>query len=282
MPVAEAVAAALDGRLRTLALAVRSVGAEGADVRRVHRLRSAARRAEAALAMLAGVGIDPAMGRAARRIRRRAGVVRDLDAARAELSKVRSIPAETRAVLAGAARDQRAAPARALKAWCARRGAGKLGRRKARAALRRVPDDVIATVLRAGVAEAGHALEAAAGGYLGDDPTLHAVRIALKRLRYALEFAGPCLGDRRLGGLAARASRLTRLFGTVQDVGVLTSFVEAQHRLAPEAVATAVPPLVRLAGSRRVRAARAMAAALPALLAGVRRATPGSAWPGPV
>lgn len=270
--VTGAVAAALDARLRAVARAVRAVAAGGADVRRVHRLRSAARRAEAALAMLGQVGIDPAAGRAARRVRRRAGVVRDLDAARAELLKVRSIPRETRVVLAALAREQRAAPARELESWCAQARARKLGRSKARAAVLGHSDESVASVLRAGVADASLALERAAGSYMGDAPTLHAVRIAAKRLRYALEFAGPCLGDTSLNKLATRASGLTRVFGTVQDVRVLSTFVEAQRVVAPEAVACAGPRLARLAASRHARAARGMVSVLPALLAGVRRA----------
>ncbi|HWB68363.1 MAG TPA: CHAD domain-containing protein [Solirubrobacterales bacterium] len=64
----------------------------------------------------------------------------------------------------------------------------------------------------------------------GDSAAQHEMRIAAKRLRYALEISGPCLGD---GAGAARevAAQLQSVLGELHDCDVLAPKAEGVESL---------------------------------------------------
>ena len=204
------------------------------------------------------------LGRRLRKVTRRLGAVRELDVllllidelhgpprpqrrARARRRRRREATATSaRKRLRDAAADRRAAPARREartrgRASCERcrgdagarrRAQLALGARRARRRARRA--------LRAAIDDAGAV-------YLPE--RLHAVRIALKKLRYALELVDRAAGRAR----ARRAAALKRgqeLLGRLHDLQVLIDRVrQVQASLTP-------PNVDRLARARRARRCR--------------------------
>jgi CHAD domain-containing protein len=84
-------------------------------------------------------------------------------------------------------------------------------------------------------ARLGAAVEAAGAVYLPE--RLHAVRIAVKKLRYALELASELRGDKRTPALTT-LKRVQALLGRLHDLQVLIASIrEAQAGLVPASVA---------------------------------------------
>ena len=149
----------------------------------------------------------------------RAHVVREReDASRAVRDHVDTVDIDevTAATLALAARNATPAAARA----CARRAASRLGRR--------------ARQLETAVVHAG--LMFAPG-------PLHAVRIALKKFRYALEVAER-LGRFRLAGTMNRLKGVQDLLGDLHDLQVLGGLARDVMAQAPASVRRALESLV--------------------------------------
>ena len=223
----DALAALLQGRW--LAVQRREVLVRtGADPEAVHKMRVACRKLRSAL-RLAGRLLRKPGRRVARCIGRTAevlGQVRDLDVHRAELAEVRGeVPAQlwpsfdavvtTLQVHRAEARERLLEHLRQperLRAW------GK-GQRRLLAALQ----DVAATPDAAAFVRRRIRKLAVKGFALGDairpatpPPVLHRLRIVLKRLRYALEFAQELLPD-EVTDLAKTLAKAQSLLGTCND-----------------------------------------------------------------
>jgi len=212
------------------------------DVRAVHLARVASRRLREALAVAEAAGgrKDAArVRRAVRRVTRALGPVREIDVALAEFDRVSARQAWAPGTSGAIRRSLEAA--RAARRREMRRRVGRIGRGTLRARLTRLAD---AVADRGGALDVQRAVadrlarradrvleEAAACGTLYAVDRLHALRIAVKQLRYTLEIAeaggGPLVGP-VLGVLKSAQQRLGRL----HDVQVLLSLLE---RAAAEA-----------------------------------------------
>lgn len=200
------------------------------DVEAVHDLRVATRRLRAALRVFADYLPRPVrLRRGLRRLARRLGAVRDRDivAALLEVQLAQHLGEDERRRLAALLRGLRRQRARALAKLARRLGSadqGRLRRRAKRLAGAGVPGDDepaaigltrAVTLLAADVSRQPAMLEAEPG-----EDDLHRLRIAVKRLRYALEFhagAGALAYEAELD--TARA--LQDCLGELHDVDVL-------------------------------------------------------------
>jgi CHAD domain-containing protein len=195
------------------------------DVRALHLTRVASRRLREALALaeVAGVCRDAArVRRAVRRVTRALGPVRELDVALAELDRVAARYAWAPGASAAIRRSleqTRAARRRAMRRRLAGTGRGALRARLVRVA-DGAADDRVAEDVRRAVADrlarrANRVLEhAVACGTLYSVDRLHALRIAVKQLRYTLEIAETGAGSAAgpiLGALKSAQQRLGRL-----------------------------------------------------------------------
>ncbi len=216
-----AVAAELVVRQRVNILTRALPGVKRGEASAVHRARVATRRVREALSLVEGAGGTRKLAVSVRRLTRALGPVRELDVTLDILdSMARSgeIPVQAAAFLAGALREERERLHASAVRQVERCDVERL-RRKAIAAGTRADaergggtDRKRLAAARKRAARRGTALrdaiEHAAAVYLPD--RLHEVRIAVKKLRYAMEIA------RELGHSRARA-RLERLKGA-QDV----------------------------------------------------------------
>jgi CHAD domain-containing protein len=223
-------------------------GVENGDVRSLHRARVASRRLRELLPVLR---LDPdvsrKLGRRLRKVTRRLGTVRELDVLLQLIDEQQTArPAHREAlhragVAVGKARDE---ARKKLMAHLPSEEMWRLARK-----LERIADDLkqhererrnpaparsAAWVIDARIAHRAGRLDSAvrdAGAvYLPD--RLHVVRIALKKLRYALELAPPSLTD-RAGALRA-LKRIQELLGRMHDLQVLLDRVrDVQASLTP-------------------------------------------------
>jgi CHAD domain-containing protein len=250
------------------------------DPRAVHQARVATRRLREILPMAidVGTGRGARLFRRLRRLTRVLGPLRELDVALA-LLEARAVPRTAPGAVALRAHltEARAAAFDALAdAWDPRRATrllGKLGR--VREDLRRLPaadDGGLRPRRRRAAARA--VLDRAAGlrravdasGALLVVERIHAVRIAAKRLRYALELAG----ELRLARTAALVSSLRRvqdILGDLHDLDVLRGHAAHVLREVPpdsivarglEAMIADVDADVRQLHARYLRAARGL------------------------
>lgn len=213
---------------RTAALAAALPPALGGEVGAVHRARVASRRLRAIAPVLAEA--TASAGRAAKAVRhvtRTLGPVRELDVTAALYAELTA----TTAVhpLAHAAVGRAIARHRAVAMRAARRALSPAQQKKLRAALDELARDVdalpaaaLAPAVVARVAQRARRLTAALDtlGVLYQPERLHAVRIAAKQLRYALEIAA----DLRRTPAAARLRQLRAvqdLLGRAHDLHVL-------------------------------------------------------------
>ena len=229
--VDEAIAAAVARQARVVATAW-PLAIDG-DARAVHRARVASRRAREALAMVEAAGAHHAATRArrlARRLTRALGPVREMDVALAELGVVARVhrwPTDAEAALRRWLQDRRAERRRAM-----RRRLAAIGRRAVRARFASAASDLderaLADVARRQLLRRAdrvrrHALEC---GTLYAPDRLHALRIAVKKLRYAIEIASPLAGE--TAGPALRALRAAqRRLGRLHDAQVLMQAIQA-------------------------------------------------------
>lgn len=193
----------------------------------VHALRVATRRADAALRIFGdllprrrGAWIRKAL----RRLRRAAGAVRDIDVM---LGRHRAIAGDApdaawRAVFAAAATRRRRA-ARGLVA-CAERLRDKGFRARVEALLPRVRwrgegDGAVPFVdaARARLAEPAARVLGGAADPGADDAALHALRIAAKRLRYAMELFGGAFDGAFRGAMYDEVEGLQEILGALND-----------------------------------------------------------------
>jgi CHAD domain-containing protein len=228
--IEEALAAAIARQGRVLATAW-SLAIDG-DVRGVHRARVATRRVREALAMVEAAGASHASTRArrlARRLTRALGPVREMDVALAELgivARAHRWPADAESSLRRWLQDRRTERRRAL-----RRSLAAIGRRSMRARLASAASDLDARaldqvvrrhLLRRAERVRRHAAEC---GTLYAPDRLHALRIAVKKLRYTIEIATPLAGDAAAPALRAlRAAQ--RHLGRLHDAQVLMQAIQ--------------------------------------------------------
>lgn len=213
------------------------VGARKGDVEQLHQARVATRRLREALPLVAPGARGRKMERTVRRLTRALGPVRELDVALLtldELEKSGDVPASALAKLRQVIRTERLRLHREMRHTVERVDLDKLKKRAARAAHKgrsrleggRVADPKRLADARQRAARRAERLQAAienaAGIYLPD--RLHEVRIALKKLRYALELTNELSGSRA----TARVRTLKEaqdLLGRMNDLEVLIARV---------------------------------------------------------
>lgn len=223
-------------------------GVENGDVRSLHRARVASRRLRELLPVLRlEPDVSGKLGRRLRKVTRRLGTVRELDVLLQLIDDQQTARPAHRAALhrvgvaVGKARDD---ARKKLVAHLPSEEMWRLARKLERIAVdlkrhereRRNPARARSAgwVIDARIAHRAGRLDTAvrdAGAvYLPD--RLHVVRIALKKLRYALELAPPSLPDR---ATALRTlKRVQELLGRMHDLQVLMERVrEAQASLTP-------------------------------------------------
>lgn len=231
-PSAAGLTAWLAAQLDPVRRAIRQVRKSGASVRSVHRLRSSARRAEAAADAIADLlsASDLTTLRAQlRKARRRAGKVRDLDVI---ASQIAALPA--RGVLAQSQRrclkrvqTKRDRAAAKLIDWTSSKPERELVACPDAATL--APASA-ADCFLAGVARSVDRARAAVGE-LDDSPqSLHAVRKMLKQVRYALDHVARARAFRRAGILADQVKALTESAGLANDGHVLCDYLAAMRK----------------------------------------------------
>jgi CHAD domain-containing protein len=233
--VAEALAGVITRQRRILA-SNWTRAAEG-DVRALHRARVASRRLREALAMAATLdaGDEAARARrAARRVTRAFGPVREIDVALGELDRIagrHGWPAGATAAIRRWLEHTRAARRRGMRRQIEAVGRGALRARSDRAAhavAAQVPGADVPRALAAYLARrADRVIERAdLCGTLYSVERLHALRIAVKKLRYTLE----TLRD-QAGASAAPAILLLRgaqqRLGRLHDVQVLMGTIQS-------------------------------------------------------
>jgi CHAD domain-containing protein len=218
----------LNQRLTTLVDAMPA--AEAGDVRSVHQARVATRRLREALPVLR-VTVDPAaIGRVRRQVRRMTralGPVRELDVALTHLDEL----AGRRIVSAGALARVRQTIARERlerrRRMLAAISPGKIEKLRRRLGLVRTAPKAIET--QATIAEArsqvhrraerlAFAMERAGSLYLAD--RLHAVRVAAKKLRYAMEVERELKRSRATARIT-QLKRVQDLLGLMHDYEIL-------------------------------------------------------------
>jgi len=232
MPVPRSPSSALLLRQRVLALRRMLPGARTGDVHAVHQARVATRRLREAMPLLAAGKPGRKMERVARDLTGVLGPVRELDVALLMLSDLEGtagVPAAAVACLRRAISEER----RALHKETARRiGEYDLERlqQKALRALEKTVDGATGDVdRRAQIAAARRraarraarvetAIDVAGAIYLPD--RLHQVRIAVKKLRYALEMVRDLSGSRAEARIRV-LKRSQDLLGRMHDLEVL-------------------------------------------------------------
>lgn len=199
------------------------------DPEHVHQLRVGTRRADAALRIFRSC-LPDRMYRVARKqlrvLRRAAGAVRDWDvfllALRARLKHVEESDHVGLDFLIGYAVGQRQPQLLALQAT----GAAELGEFEQfitdTIAALRVPQDppppaTLVDLARPMLASLRQELEQTASGDLNSYPQLHQVRIAGKRLRYAMEVFADCFGESFRQELYPRIEEMQEILGRAND-----------------------------------------------------------------
>jgi CHAD domain-containing protein len=224
-------------RLGALKRALPSVR-EG-DVTAIHQARVATRRIREALPLVATGSSGRKLARTVRRLTRALGPVRELDVALLmldEIAKEKDVPRAGVLCLLQAIREERGLLHRDVSRTLERSNYGKLEKKAVRAARERDeraaaprarnPHQLASARRRA--ARRAHrlraAIENAAGIYLPD--RLHEVRIAVKKLRYAMEIARELSGSRAVARILA-LKRAQDLLGRMHDLEVLIARTRA-------------------------------------------------------
>jgi CHAD domain-containing protein len=245
-------------RQRLVALLDALPAATSGDVVSVHRARVASRRLREVLPVLADAAGTHHLGRASkdvRRITRALGPIRELDVAIGHLQEIgprSGVPARTLAHVRRHLNVERQVQRRAMLDVITPRAAARLKTRLGSApATQRLEPGNAAEIHSARRRAARRAvrlrIEIGRAGGLYNSERLHAVRVATKKLRYAMEV------DRELtrSRAAARINRLRRLqdeLGRIHDFEILVEHTrEVQAALAgvDRCAATELDGLVR-------------------------------------
>ncbi len=268
--IARLVAEATDDLRRAL----KAVARRGADVRRVHKLRSASRRLESLAPLLEALGVRRSDAKFARQARRHAGAVRDLDTVLAELRRLRGVGTLERAKLERIMASRRARKAQRLERWCARHAADLHSTsrisREIRAAMRGRDFATSGRFVREQIEKTAAALCEQLRECHRSVEAMHRMRIASKELRHALELAMVCAGSpperRRLAARLADVKRITRVCGAAQDAEVLREVIAEESAREPLAFPETLRRAVRLATTRHQAAVVLVARVAPGLI----------------
>lgn len=207
----------------------------------VHQARVASRRLREALPLVASGARGRKLKRSARRLTRALGPVRELDVALEMLERMTTgaeAPRGAIARLRQVVREERQRMHNELRSGMNRVDMEKLRRRAASAAAkaaegsRRDPKRVAEAQLRAArrAVRLRAAIECAAGLYLPD--RLHQVRIAVKKLRYAMEVSRDLSGSRALARITT-LKEAQDLLGHMHDHEVLIARVRGIQSSTP-------------------------------------------------
>jgi CHAD domain-containing protein len=223
-------------RQRLAALSRTLPGARKGDVQAVHQARVATRRIREALPLVARGRAGKSLRKSVRKLTRVLGPVRELDVALLNLDQLRTSGDVSEAAIGClrqlVAEERQRLGSEMVKCLCqydlqklqkkavaaANRGpwtAGTRDPRRAAQAMRRAARRAVG--LRA-------AMENAAGIYLPD--RLHEVRIAVKKLRYALEIAQDLSGSRATARIRT-LKRVQDLLGRMHDLEMLIARARA-------------------------------------------------------
>ncbi len=271
----------IDTLLKPRASALTSVitSALAGEPEAVHQARVASRRLREVLPAL--VAADTRRGRhvaaAVRRVTRALGAVRELDVALGLFDAAVTTYGLRSAAQAPARRALLEARSAALRKARATLTPARVARLRARLDALTAPT---ATLDRQALGDALHARTLRAGRRLRkavDDVTtvyaparLHNVRIAVKRLRYALEAEGTARGARRASSQVQQLRAIQDLLGRAHDLHVLDEFLQGVQRRVVTRSRAATRDLAAF-GHALERECRALHAAFlsrrPALLA---------------
>lgn len=222
-------------RIRAVVRSVAAVSGSHPDAEHVHQLRVATRRASAAIEGFAPWLEPRVKGKLQRRlkqIRRAAGAVRECDVHLGALEQLsKAAPDEQRPVIRRLMKwtsAEREPGLKRLRRVLESRGSGL--RRLARRALDEAePPPSGATFLDAArpVLEAVRAeLRSSASGDLADLAGLHALRLALKHVRYGAELFRPCVSERFEKSIFPALGRAQDVFGAVNDAGEMVAHLD--------------------------------------------------------
>ena len=228
-------------------------GAREGDVRAIHQARVASRRLREALPLIGSEKPARGVGRTARRLTRALGPVRELDVVLQMLTEFEAsgdVPPAAIACLRGVIAEERRRLHDVMVRRLDRCDPAKL-RKKALAAARRAPaaagtrgardpQRLAAAQQRAAVRaeRLRAAIDGAAAIYLPD--RLHEVRIAVKKLRYAMEIVKEVSGSRAAASILT-LKRAQDLLGRMHDLEVLIARTRAMQ-------GSAQVPNLRLSG----------------------------------
>ena len=223
-------------RQRLAALSRTLPGARKGDVHSVHQARVATRRIREALPLIARGRSGKSLVKSVRRLTRALGPVRELDVALLNLDQMRTsgdVPEAAIARLRQLVTEERQRVGAEMLRRIQQYNLPKLQKKAVEAARRgpvtrgpRDPGRAAAAMARAARRADGlrAAIDNAAGIYLPD--RLHQVRIAVKKLRYALEIARDLSGSRATARIRT-LKRVQELLGRMHDLEMLIARTRA-------------------------------------------------------
>lgn len=243
MPADEVARAALGERLLAVSHYLDKCVGDADEAEAIHQLRVWTRRASAALAMFKPAlpnSDRKGMKKTLRKVRRRAGAVRDCDVHAQRLqTQEAAVPDRIFAVL----KKQRREARQRLKAWRRRLQHNDTFHVRSQRLLESVAwpkrhstrePPTFAAFCRERLQPLAAAFFDLAESDLKDDKTLHALRIAGKRLRYALELAPSVIPDRTFQDLYQRLDEVQDRLGEVVDqiaaIGHIGSWIDTMKR----------------------------------------------------
>jgi len=226
-PLAEAARRTLRARLDAVKKYLNLVVKKHQDPENVHQLRVSSRRTAAALDMFGDVlpsKIHAKAKKKLKKLRRAAGAARDWDVF-LQSFKSRAVPAKARDglnLVIGYALSQRQAAETQLASAAQNlsKKFGKLAKKVVTSAPRAASQDkpaTLADLAREAVRPLVRALSRAAQRDLTDADNLHKVRIAGKRLRYAMEILAPAFGSSFREKLYPAVQQMQDILGQAND-----------------------------------------------------------------
>ena len=223
-------------RQRVAALSRTLPGARKGDVQAVHQARVATRRIREALPLVARGRSGKSLKKSVRKLTRVLGPVRELDVALMNLEQLRTSGEVSEAAIARLRElvtEERQRLGAEMVRHISHYNLAKFQKKAVEAAARgpestgmRDPRRIAAAFGRAARRAEGlrAAIENAAGIYLPD--RLHEVRIAVKKLRYALEIAQDLSGSRATARIG-KLKRVQDLLGRMHDLEMLIARTRA-------------------------------------------------------